>query len=189
MFDFLYETGWGAFSIMLFFQIPFVIVFLSIVYKKAFVNPAPSETEGRKLSRIETAWIGSAVALFVLVNVFSIGYMPMVATAEAKATHQSFQEVDVTAQSWFFDMSTREVEAGQPVRFTARSADTMHSFSVYHPDGKVEFTMQLLPGMDTPAENIHTFSEPGTYKIRCLEYCGIAHHGMQDELVVVKANG
>jgi cytochrome c oxidase subunit II len=35
---------------------------------------------------------------------------------------------------------------------------------------------------------VHTFREPGKYKVRCLEYCGVAHHAMKDELVVVERN-
>ena len=84
-------------------------------------------------------------------------------------------------------MSTREVEAGRPVRFSGRSSDTMHGFAVYHPNGRLLFTMMLMPGLSKPTSLIHTFEDPGTYKVRCLEYCGIAHHGMRDEITVVAA--
>jgi cytochrome c oxidase subunit 2 len=63
----------------------------------------------------------------------------------------------------------------------------VHGFAVYHPDGRVLFTMMLIPGMK-PASLVHTFTEAGEYKVRCLEYCGIAHHAMQDRLVVVNRN-
>jgi cytochrome c oxidase subunit 2 len=46
------------------------------------------------------------------------------------------------------------------------------------------FTMMLMPGLETPASIVHTFTEPGIYKVRCLEYCGAAHHEMRDEIVV-----
>jgi len=42
----------------------------------------------------------------------------------------------------------------------------------------------LMPGMEAATTLVHTFKEPGEYKIRCLEYCGIVHHAMQDLLVV-----
>ena len=57
----------------------------------------------------------------------------------------------------------------------------------YHPDGRMLFTMLMMPGVSKATSVVRTFTEPGTYKIRCLEYCGIAHHGMQDELIVVKS--
>ncbi len=186
MLDFLYETGWGAFTVMLLFQVPFLIVFLYVVYRKAFAAPEPSGTKHRKLARLEGLWITAVVVLFILVNVLSIGYMPTVATAQTAKTEQDIQQVDVTARSWSYEISDREFEVGRPVRFSVKSADTMHGFAVYHPDGGILFTMMLIPGMEEPTSLIHTFTEPGEYKVRCLEYCGLAHHAMQDRLIVSK---
>lgn len=186
MLDFLYQTGWGAFTVMLLFQIPFLIVFLYVIYRKAFAAPEPSGTARRKLSRLEGAWITAVITLFLVVNIVSIGYMPTISTAQAARAEQDIQQVDVTARSWSFDISERKLEVGRPVRFSAKSADTMHGFAVYHPNGKILFTMMLLPGLEEPTSLIHTFTEAGTYKVRCLEYCGIAHHMMQDQLVVAK---
>jgi cytochrome c oxidase subunit 2 len=115
--------------------------------------------------------------------------MPTVSTVRAAASGQAITEVDVTAESWAYDISEQTIEVGRPIRFSGKSTDTMHSFAVYHPEGKVLFTMMLIPGMDTPTSLIHTFTEPGTYTVRCLEYCGLMHHEMRDELVVVERNG
>ena len=46
-----------------------------------------------------------------------------------------------------------------------------------------------MPGLEGPTSLIHTFKDAGTYTIRCLEYCGLAHHEMLDEIVVVENNG
>ena len=70
--DFLYEDGWGAFVILLFFHIPFLIFFCRIVYKKAFVNTGPSGTAPEKYPKIEIVWISTAAVLFILVNVLSL---------------------------------------------------------------------------------------------------------------------
>ena len=183
MLDFLYQSGWGAFSIMLFFQIPFLIVFFYIVYRKATADTGPGDTDARLTSRTEWLWLSVVVVLFVGVNVLSIRYMPTISTARATATEQDIHDVDVTARSWSYEISDREVEAGRPVRFSVNSADTVHGFAIYHPDGRVLFTMMLIPGV-APSSIVHTFTEPGTYKVRCLEYCGTAHHVMQDQLVV-----
>ena len=183
MLDFLYQSGWGAFSIMLFFQIPFLIFFFYIVYRKASTEPESGDTDARRMLRTEWLWLSIVVVLFVGVNVLSIKYMPTISTARATATEQDLQDVSVTAQSWTYEISDREVEVGHPVRFSVKSADTVHGFAVYHPDGRVLFTMMLIPGVE-PSSLVHTFTEPGTYKVRCLEYCGTAHHVMQDQLVV-----
>jgi cytochrome c oxidase subunit II len=183
MLDFLYQNGWGAFTIMLFFQVPFLIVFFYIVYRKAVTDPGPSGTDDSRISRIEGWWVAVVIVLFIGVNVISIKYMPTVATAAAATTEQNIQNVDVTAQSWSYQISDRQFEVGRPVRFTVKSVDTVHGFGVYHPAGRLLFTMMMIPGME-PASIIHTFTEPGKYKVRCLEYCGIAHHAMADEFVV-----
>lgn len=184
MLDFLYQSGWGAFTMMLFFQIPFLIVFFYVVYRKAYAAPLPSGTSETWISRVEVLWITIVLVLFVGVNVISIKYMPTFSTARAAITEQNIQNIDVTAQSWAYQISDRQLEVGRPVRFSVKSTDTVHGFAVYHPDGRILFTMMLIPGVEQ-SSIIHTFTEPGKYKVRCLEYCGIAHHLMQDELIVV----
>ncbi len=183
MLDVLFQSGWGAFSAMLFFQIPFLVVFLYIVYRKGSVDPEPSGTDDRTMSRLDGFWIAAVIVLFLGVNVASIKFMPPVSSAQA-ATNANVQDVTVKAESWSYEFSSQEYEVGVPVRFSARSVDTMHSFAVYHPDGRMLFTMMLMPGLETPTSLVHVFTEAGTYKVRCLEYCGAAHHEMSDELIV-----
>ena len=173
---------------MLFLQIPFLVVFLYIVYRKGFAKPEASEVDPRKLSRADGLWMAVVIILFLGINIASIKYMPPISSAQAVATHQNIQDVEVTAVSWSYEISEQEYEVGRPVRFSAKSADTMHSFAVYHPDGRMLFTMMLMPGLKTPTSIVHTFTEPGTYKVRCLEYCGAAHHEMQDELIVKQSS-
>lgn len=142
------------------------------------------------MSRLEGIWITVVFVIFVGVNLASISYMPIIATARAASTASTatnIQQVDVSARSWSYEISERKLEVGRPVRFSGRSTDTMHGFAVYHPDGRILFMMMLMPGLKNPTSLIHTFKEPGKYKVRCLEYCGIAHHMMQDELIVAKS--
>jgi len=186
MLDFLYQTGWGAFTVLLFFQIPFLIVFLYIVFRKSLVDSGPSDTDAKKITRLEWVWMGVVVVLFLAVNITSIQYIPAISTAKAAAAGGDILNVNVTAASWNYDMSEEELVTGRPIRFTAKSADTVHGFAIYHPNGKVLFTMMLIPGA-SPSSLIYTFKDAGTYTVRCLEYCGISHHQMRDELVVKAA--
>lgn len=184
MLEFLYNTGWGALTLMLLFQIPFLTVFFFIIHRKSVVDNSPNDISHKKLSRTEGIWIAVVVFLFIAVNAFAIPYMPFVNGGNTVMAGDA-KEVDITARSWSYDISERTIEAGQPVRFLARSMDTMHSFTVYDPDGNIEVNLQLMPGLERATTTVHTFTEPGTYKVRCLEYCGIAHHRMQDEITVV----
>jgi len=187
MLDFLYQSGWGAFTAMLLFQIPFLIVFVSLIFWKSVAGREPSGTDDKKTWWVEAMWLTAVVALFLVVNIVSIQYLPAVSTARAVQSAvqsgQDIQDVDVTAASWYYEMSNREFIAGDPIRFSAKATDTQHGFAVYHPDGRVLFTMMLIPGVG-PASLVYTFQDPGTYKVRCLEYCGLAHHDMSDELIV-----
>jgi len=184
MIDSIYLSGWGALGITLFMFLPFTAVFLYVIFKKSFSGAKPSDTPASKYVTAEWAWMGFVTAVFVVVNVVSIGYMPTVATATAKASGQDIPTYSFEAQSWSFDLPEMDIKAGHPVRFSGKSLDTMHGFALYHPDGDVLFTMMLMPGMDEPTSLVHTFKDPGTYTIRCLEYCGLSHHDMYDELVV-----
>jgi cytochrome c oxidase subunit 2 len=186
MLDLLF-TGWGAFWMTLFMLVPFAIMFFYVVYRKSVVDPGPGRTEAAKMSRIEGYWLTFVFIVFVAVNLGSLKYMPTIASAHAATTRTDIQQIDLSAKSWTYEMSGREVEVGRPVRFSGRSEDTMHGFAVYHPDGRMLFTMMLMPGLSKPTSLVHTFKEPGKYKVRCLEYCGIAHHGMRDELTVVQS--
>jgi len=186
MFDFLF-SGWGAFWMTLFMLVPFAAVFYYVLRRKSIVDPSPAATARAQISQVEVSWLAVVLVVFVGVNLASMKYMPILASARAASERSDLQSVDLTATSWAYDISNRRIEAGRPVRFSGRSSDTMHGFAVYHPDGRLLFTMMLMPGLTRPTSLIHTFDDPGTYKVRCLEYCGIAHHTMRDELVVVAA--
>lgn len=189
MLNFFYLTGWGALSMVLFMFLPFMSVYLYIVFRKSFADPSPSNADGKTYVRLEWMWMGLIALVFVGVNVGSIQYMHTVSSAKAAASGQDIIDIEVTAESWSYDISEQTIEVGRPVRFSGTSLDTMHGFAVYHPNGKVLFTMMLMPGMERPTSLIHTFTEPGTYTVRCLEYCGLLHHEMRDELVVVERTG
>ncbi|HJL66667.1 MAG: hypothetical protein QF586_01190 [Arenicellales bacterium] len=189
MLDFLYLNGWGAFVMVLLMAVPFAVVFTYVIHKKTVVDQGPAATLPDKISQIEIGWIALVLVVFVGVNLYSISYMPTARTANALASGQDIQQVDLTARSWSYEISNRTVKAGTPVRFSGKSADTMHGFAIYHPDGDVLFTMMLMPGLEGSTSIIHTFDEPGIYTIRCLEYCGLAHHAMRDQLTVVQNDG
>lgn len=184
MLDFLF-TGWGAFWMTLFMLIPFALMFYYVIHRKGVVDPNPSSTPRKSLSRLEGVWMTVVFVVFVGVNLASLRFMPTIAAAHAATSGEPLQEIDVSAQSWSYQISEREIQAGKPVRFSGKSTDTQHGFAVYHPDGRLLFTMILMPGLANPTQVVHTFKEPGKYKVRCLEYCGIVHHAMQDEITVV----
>ena len=187
MLEFIYQSGWGAFTIMLVFQLPFIIGFFYIIYNRSRPNLQLADVSERNISNAKTAWITLVVVMFVVINLASIKYFPAVYTAKAAATQENVVEVSVKAESWSYEFSEQEFSVGQAIRFTANAVDTVHGFGLYHPDGRVIFTMMLVPGVG-PSSLIHIFKDPGTYKVRCLEYCGAAHHDMSDEIIVTQSS-
>jgi cytochrome c oxidase subunit 2 len=184
MIEALYTNAWGAFFFLLMLQIPFLIIFFHIVNKKAFVDPEPAKTSPEKYSKYRYAWIVVAIGIFIVVNAASIDYMPTIVEARA-ASAPNVQDVNVTARAWAFEFSDTEFKVGDTIRIKAQSVDTVHSFALYHPEGDLLFTMMLMPGTGTDSAVVHTFDEPGEYTVRCLEFCGIAHHNMKSTFTVL----
>lgn len=85
-------------------------------------------------------------------------------------------EFTVIAQQFTFRNLPTEVPLG-PVVFHVTSADVNHGFAVYDPANKLIGQVQAMPEYDNRL--LLTFTEPGTYTVRCLEYCGLGHHVMQ----------
>lgn len=91
--------------------------------------------------------------------------------AEAASTHYS-----VEALQYAFLMPS-EIPANTPITFDVTSRDVNHGFGIYDPDNQLIAQVQAMPNY---VNHLHfTFSKPGSYTVRCLEYCGIVHHYMQ----------
>jgi len=92
------------------------------------------------------------------------------------------QEVRATGRMWQWELSQDHLEAGRPVEFLVTSSDVNHGFGIYDPDMKIVAQTQAMPGVTNILR--HTFDKAGTYRVLCLEYCGIAHHTMSAEFTV-----
>jgi cytochrome c oxidase subunit II len=90
--------------------------------------------------------------------------------------------VQVDAVQWAWDLSQSVVPVGVPVEFAVTSDDVNHGFAIYSPNGRLLTQVQAMPGYTNRL--LWRFTEPGTYLIRCLEYCGVSHHVMIDSLTV-----
>lgn len=97
------------------------------------------------------------------------------------------QVVDVVGAQWSWQITPDTVQAGSPVEFRVTSKDVNHGFAVYAPDGRIVTQVQAMPGYTNKL--VHTFTQPGTYLVQCLEYCGMGHVPMQSQIKVVAASG
>ncbi|MEO8837264.1 MAG: hypothetical protein ABI351_00965 [Herbaspirillum sp.] len=97
------------------------------------------------------------------------------------------QVVEVVGQQWSWQIEPGTVRAGSPVEFRVTSKDVNHGFAIYAPDGRIATQTQAMPGFTNKI--VHTFTQPGIYKVMCLEYCGIGHAPMTAAFTVVAASG
>jgi cytochrome c oxidase subunit 2 len=90
--------------------------------------------------------------------------------------------VTATGSQWSWEIAPQEVPVGRPVVFKVTSNDVNHGFGVYDPDGTMLFQTQAMPGYVNQVS--YTFTKPGKYRVFCMEYCGLVHHDMLDEINV-----
>ena len=117
-------------------------------------------------------------ALGIVVTSASLRPWPHSATAGGSDT-----VLNVTGSMWSWDIDKKTVPAGTPIFFRVTSNDVNHGFAIANAAGTILFQTQGMPGYINHVQ--HTFTEPGNYQVLCLEYCGLAHHSMRDEIKVV----
>lgn len=71
---------------------------------------------------------------------------------------------------------------GKLVDFEVTSKDVNHNFGIYNSAGELIAQVQAMP--DYTNRLSYRFDAPGHYYVLCLEFCGIAHHGMAAEFDV-----
>ncbi len=93
--------------------------------------------------------------------------------------------VKAVGYQWRWDIEPARIPANRPIAFQVTSNDVNHGFAVFDENLKIIAQTQAMPGYTNV---LHMrFDRPGTYRILCLEYCGLAHHKMMAELTVTEA--
>jgi cytochrome c oxidase subunit II len=138
-------------------------------------------TTGREvLERRESLW-GVAVVVFLVAllagTIFSIPYW---GTAKARAA----QRLEVTGGQFAWIVNPPRVRAGVPTEVQVYAADVNHALGIYGPDDTLLKQVNVLPGVTQ--DLVITFRRPGTYELRCLEFCGVDHHLMANKLQVTR---
>jgi len=129
-------------------------------------------------------------AFGVLLLVFVVGSWATLHRLPIPPQHQPLdakQVVDVVGHQWFWQIKPSTLQTGSSVEFRVTSADVNHDFAIYAPDGRIVVQTQAMPGYTNKL--LYTFTQPGTYIVQCLEYCGLGHSAMRANLTVLAANG
>ncbi|MCC6211822.1 MAG: cytochrome c oxidase subunit II [Burkholderiales bacterium] len=139
---------------------------------------AISQTSGRIRSWI--FWV--LVAVFLPIFGYTLRDLPYSVAAVAGGPPQVIKAI---GHQWRWELSGTEVQVGKPVDFHITASDVNHGFGLYDPDLKLIAQAQAMPGYTNVLR--HVFTRPGKYRVLCLEYCGLVHHGMLAEITASEA--
>lgn len=84
--------------------------------------------------------------------------------------------VRAVAHQWRWEIARDTVPAGKDIEFEITASDVNHGFGLYR-NGRLIAQAQAMPGYVNRLRV--RLAEPGEYELLCLEYCGVAHHGMR----------
>lgn len=161
--------------------------FITAIYLFVFIRasqPADAGQVKARLYGIRPWWFLLLVAIAIVAAAVTLGRMPY-ADTHGRAAAAPAITVEATAHQWYWLLSRREVPAGREVAFKVTAQDVNHSFALYDEKDRLVVQTQAMPGYTNIVR--HTFAEPGSYRILCLEYCGVGHHAMMTDFTVVPA--
>ena len=148
-----------------------VLVMLGVALSTRLPALAQSDVtrQGYALRRV---WLWVLGASIIAAFALSLPSFPYPTAAQSR----SLPHFAVVAQQFSFRLPAT-IPRDTDVIFDVTSTDVNHGFGIYDPNGELVAQVQAMP--DYTNHLPVRFSVPGTYTIRCLEYCGIAHHVMQ----------
>jgi len=130
---------------------------------------------GYALRRVWLWIVVMVAAAAVAASLFALPYPGNATTAHATA-------VRVEGYQYVWELSKTSFQVGQTINFAVTGGDVNHGFGLYDPHGMLIAQVQAMPGYINHL--VVTFTMPGTYIVRCLEYCGMGHHLMETPLIV-----
>ncbi len=154
------------------------VVFIYVVIHSSKYGDSAQVAAATGLWRSRVLW--GVTLLCIPVVAYTLTTLPY---ARHVISNLGVVEVQAKGYQWYWVLSQTELPAGRPIEFQVTSADVNHGFAIYGPDMKILTQTQGMPGVTNVLR--YTFEQPGTYKILCLEYCGVGHHTMMSELHVV----
>jgi cytochrome c oxidase subunit 2 len=158
------------------------IIAIFVVVARSAREDVAYERVQRTGYRLRRYWLTVLASVGVAVIVLTFFYLPYASGSAANRT-----VVKVTGGQFFWSLSPGRVQAGTPVRFDVTSVDVNHGFGVYDPHGHLIGSVQAMPGYHNKLDL--TLTIPGSYRIRCLEFCGLNHAVMQGTFTVLPAAG
>jgi cytochrome c oxidase subunit 2 len=157
------------------------LTFLFVIVQ-ARKSPDPEPTPA-KAHVIQRWWFLALLVLGVGVAYATLRPFPV---ASQQAPSPTAQVVAAIGHQWAWELEPSTVTVGVPVEFDVTGADVNHGLAIYGQDDRILAQTQAMPGYTNRLR--YTFTQPGTYRVMCLEYCGLGHHSMMATIEVVAGN-
>jgi cytochrome c oxidase subunit 2 len=135
------------------------------------------EADVAKLREREKSWFVVCIVLLTALLFATIFFTPY-----GKGAGKAGAQVVTVKGVQFAWLVHGKPRAGEPVEFRLSSGDVNHNLGVYTENWKLLFQVQVVPGKTQ--KYVYTFKQPGTYRLVCLEFCGLDHHLMNSQLQV-----
>lgn len=148
-----------------------IVLVMAAIARTTTQPPEPQSIVTATGYRLRTGWLWMLAAAAVVALALSIPDFPYGKPATLAGRHYT-----VTAFQYAFELPA-VVPANMPIVFDVTSKDVNHGFGIYDPHGRLIAQVQAMPGYvnHLPLR----FTLRGHYRVRCLEFCGIAHAQMQ----------
>lgn len=171
------DAVWGV-SMLLMGIIAAVFVWVAAGADVALANYAPVIAVAYR----RRAWLFAAALLILIVaNYRSLGELPYAAWTRP-LPGGVLRHADAVGEQWSWTVTPSTFVVGQTAEFHVTSKDVNHGFALYDPGMRIVAQTQSMPGYTNILR--YTFTEPGIYRVLCLEYCGVEHHDMKTEINV-----
>lgn len=125
-----------------------------------------------------------AIVAGVALSILTLWDWPI--TGHAATAAKPDVVIRAVGHQWRWELDSDTAKAGQLVEFALTSSDVNHGFAIYKDKTHILAQAQAMPGYVNKLQV--RFTEPGEYEVLCLEYCGVAHHGMRAVIKVSAAN-
>lgn len=174
----LQESVWQI-SLVLMGLLAFAFAFVHANSHRREQEYAPLQ---KRAYRLRTRLFWALVLTLGPAMIYNLIDLPYGAARAGMGAESGLQVVDAVGYQWRWELSRNQLAAGQPVEFRITAADVNHGFGIYDTQMRLVAQAQAMPGYVNKLR--HTFNQEGTYRILCMEYCGVAHHNMIAEIQV-----
>lgn len=159
-----------------------VVLVFAYVAKNAGAEAVEYGPLQAKAYGIRSKFFWVLIVVGVLTTLITTLDLPYAATHSDVSDVQA--QIDISGSQWYWQVGDAELHAGDTVVFNITATDVNHGLGVYDPSMKMIGQAQAMPGYTNSLKL--TLSESGTYKLLCMEYCGLAHHSMISEITVLE---